>query len=232
MKLCCYSQRLSTLLALVTLLNATPAYNGVLLHNIIRYSHCTLRTPHISSASAGRRLLVCMCATQANPPQCTWAALATCMRERHAGHTNVFYIGDRVKRPGQHNGKSANMNHAILNYIYPGGRSAADVPASEVMLVMDCDHMVKPDIFNKMATCMLDESLAVLLAPQRFHNVIQPDFMDASCTDFMVGRMPFRFAVGMCYITGATATRNVSATATCMASTPPAMYLPGYPWQK
>ena len=119
-----------------------------------------------------------------------------------AGHTNVFYVGDRVKRRGELNGKSANMNHAIMNKIFPGVRSPADVSAQEVILVMDCDHMVKPDIFDKMAPCMLDESLAVLLAPQRFHNVIQPDFFDTANSDFMVGKMPYRFGAGMCYITG------------------------------
>lgn len=63
---------------------------------------------------------------------------------------NVFYIGDRVKRPGQLNGKSANLNHAILHKVFPSARTPQDVPAKDILLVMDVDHLVKPDIFNRM----------------------------------------------------------------------------------
>lgn len=67
-----------------------------------------------------------------------------------AGHTNVFYVGDRVKRPGQLNGKSANLNHAILRNVFPSARTPQDIPLKDILLVMDVDHMVKPDIFNRM----------------------------------------------------------------------------------
>jgi hypothetical protein len=31
---------------------------------------------------------------------------------------------------------------------------------------MDCDHMVKPEIFLKMGACMLDSRVGVCLVPQ------------------------------------------------------------------
>ena len=59
-----------------------------------------------------------------------------------AGHSNVFYVGDRVKKAGQLNGKSANLNYVLLNKIYPTARTAQDVPVKDIFMVMDCDHMV------------------------------------------------------------------------------------------
>ena len=82
------------------------------------------------------------------------------------GHTNVFYVGDRVKQPGQLNGKSANLNHVMLQKIFPGVRKFDEIPPKDIIMVIDCDHMVKPEIFNKMGPCMLDEKVAVTLVPQ------------------------------------------------------------------
>lgn len=120
----------------------------------------------------------------------------------HAGHTNIFYVGDRVKRPGQLNGKSANLNHVVLQKIFPNVSSADEIPPKDILMVMDCDHMVKPEIFNKMAPCMLDEAVAVTLVPQWFHNLIFPDAFDSANADFMFSKMPYCFGAGMCYITG------------------------------
>jgi cellulose synthase/poly-beta-1,6-N-acetylglucosamine synthase-like glycosyltransferase len=83
----------------------------------------------------------------------------------HVGHWNVKYCGDRIKR-GQMNGKSANLNHAILTKLYPNIRRAADIPEKDIIMIMDCDHMVKPQIFMKMGACMLDRRVAVTLVPQ------------------------------------------------------------------
>jgi hypothetical protein len=55
----------------------------------------------------------------------------------------VFYVGDRIKQPGQLNGKSANLNHVLLHKIYPTVRKAEDVPLKDMFMVMDCDHMVR-----------------------------------------------------------------------------------------
>ena len=78
----------------------------------------------------------------------------------------MFYVGDRVKQPGQLNGKSANLNHVMLKKIFPGVRKYDEIPPKDIIMVIDCDHMVKPEIFNKMGPCMLDEKVAVTLVPQ------------------------------------------------------------------
>jgi cellulose synthase/poly-beta-1,6-N-acetylglucosamine synthase-like glycosyltransferase len=91
-----------------------------------------------------------------------------------AGHTNVFYVGDRVRMPGQLNGKSANLNHVILNKIYPGATKPSDIPMKDILMVVDCDHMCKPDIFNKMAPPMRDLRVGTALVPQWFHNLLRP----------------------------------------------------------
>jgi cellulose synthase/poly-beta-1,6-N-acetylglucosamine synthase-like glycosyltransferase len=83
----------------------------------------------------------------------------------HPGHYNVRYCGDRVKR-GQLNGKSANLNHAILTKLYPNVLRAENIPDKDIIMIMDCDHMVKPEIFMKMGPCMLDPEVAVTLVPQ------------------------------------------------------------------
>jgi hypothetical protein len=55
----------------------------------------------------------------------------------------VFYVGDRIKKPNQLNGKSANLNHVLLRKIYPSVRKAEEVPIKDIFMVMDCDHMVR-----------------------------------------------------------------------------------------
>ena len=65
------------------------------------------------------------------------------MRVSIAGHHNVFYVGDRIKKPDQLNGKSANLNHVLLHKIYPNVRKAEEVPIKDIFMVMDCDHMVR-----------------------------------------------------------------------------------------
>ena len=55
----------------------------------------------------------------------------------------MFYVGDRIKKPGQLNGKSANLNHVLLHKIYPNVRKAEEVPLKDIFMVMDCDHMVR-----------------------------------------------------------------------------------------
>ena len=39
------------------------------------------------------------------------------------GRPDLVYIADRVRTPGEVNGKSANLNHALSTKIYPPGTS-------------------------------------------------------------------------------------------------------------
>ena len=61
---------------------------------------------------------------------------------------------------------------------------------------------VKPDVFNKMGPCMVNENTAVCLVPQCFHNTIHPDALDAANGDFMFGKLPFYFGAGVLFVTG------------------------------
>lgn len=58
----------------------------------------------------------------------------------------MHYIGDRVKQPGQINGKSTNLNHVLFNHLYPHVQCPSDVSEKDLLLVMDCDHMVRPSL--------------------------------------------------------------------------------------
>lgn len=115
----------------------------------------------------------------------------------------MIYVGDRVKRPGEINGKSANMNHTVLRKIFPSARTADDVPPRHILLVMDCDHMVRPEFFIKTSPVMLDEEVAVAVVPQHFHNVVSPDAFDSGNGEAMYVKQPYRFGAGMCFVTGA-----------------------------
>jgi hypothetical protein len=72
----------------------------------------------------------------------------------------------------------------------------------EIFMVMDCDHMCKPEVFNKMGPCMIDEQVGVVLVPQHYHNQLYPDTFDSANMDFMVTKMPYGFGAGQCLITG------------------------------
>jgi cellulose synthase/poly-beta-1,6-N-acetylglucosamine synthase-like glycosyltransferase len=82
-----------------------------------------------------------------------------------AGFENISYVGGRIKQRVV-NGKSANLNHAIMTKLYPGLVSVEDIPKQDIIMVMDCDHMAKPDIFVKMGACMQSPSIAAALVPQ------------------------------------------------------------------
>eukprot|EP00892_Ulva_mutabilis_P010707 jgi/Ulvmu1/8008/UM004_0244.1 len=122
-------------------------------------------------------------------------------RMRAQGHS-VVYVGDRSRRRGQLNGKSSNLNHVILNKIYPHVAHADEVSWKDVISVMDCDHLVRPPFFQKCCAVLLDKDVAVCLTPQSFHNTIHPDFFDNANHNFMFRLMPYYFGAGCCFITG------------------------------
>jgi hypothetical protein len=74
----------------------------------------------------------------------------------------------------QLNGKSANLNHVMTKKIYPGVTSWEEIPEKDIIMVVDCDHMCKPELFDRMGPCMRDTTVAVTLVPQWFHNLVQP----------------------------------------------------------
>jgi cellulose synthase/poly-beta-1,6-N-acetylglucosamine synthase-like glycosyltransferase len=62
----------------------------------------------------------------------------------------------------------------ICNKIYPGVTRADQIPKKDIIMVMDCDHMCKPETFNMMGPCMRDLNTGVTLLPQWFHNLVYP----------------------------------------------------------
>jgi hypothetical protein len=85
---------------------------------------------------------------------------ATALHAFCAGQ-RVVYVGDRVRRKGQLNGKSSNLNHVILNKIYPNVTQPSEVSWKDVIMVMDCDHLVQRAFFQKCCTVLLDRDVAV-----------------------------------------------------------------------
>lgn len=73
----------------------------------------------------------------------------------------MTWVGDRKALPHQLNGKSSNINHMVLNHMYPGLTETKDVPYRDILLVMDCDHLVEPEFFAKCCAVMLDRDVAV-----------------------------------------------------------------------
>ena len=125
------------------------------------------------------------------------------VKNRAGGHTNVIWVGDRKALPHQLNGKSSNINHMVLRHMYPNVRQTADIPHKDILMVMDCDHLVEPEFFAKACAVMLDKDCAVCLIPQSFHNEVQPDCFDNSNYNFMFRLMPYYFGAGCCFVTGA-----------------------------
>ena len=138
-------------------------------------------------------------------------ALQQLQRMATGGHTNVIWVGDRKSLPHQLNGKSSNINHMVLNHMYPNIRQTADVPHKDILMVMDCDHLVEPEFFAKACAVMLDKDVAVCLIPQSFHNEVQPDCFDNSNYNFMFRLMPYYFGAGCCFVTGALASPRAYA---------------------
>lgn len=138
------------------------------------------------------------------PQQLNGKSTTTTKRETvAAGHKNVIYVGDRVKLPQQLNGKSSNLNHMILNKIYPHAHEVADISWKDILMVMDCDHKVHREYYQKCCSTMLDQNTAVCLCPQYFWNHNMPDFFDNRNLNFMFRLMPYYFGAGCCMITGA-----------------------------
>lgn len=54
--------------------------------------------------------------------------------------------------------------------MYPSVERTRDIPYKDILMVMDCDHLVEPEFFAKACAVMLDRNVAVCLVPQAFHN--------------------------------------------------------------
>lgn len=67
------------------------------------------------------------------------------------------YITGRERKPGQMNGKSENLNHALRTCVFPSPSAATTgegidwrlIPNNELVVVFDADMRAKPDFFLK-----------------------------------------------------------------------------------
>jgi hypothetical protein len=73
----------------------------------------------------------------------------------------VTWVGDRKALPHQLNGKSSNINHMVLKHMYPNVTATKEIPYKDILMVMDCDHLVEPEFFAKCCSVMLDRDVAV-----------------------------------------------------------------------
>ena len=78
----------------------------------------------------------------------------------------MTWVGDREKLEHQLNGKSSNINHMVLNKMYPSVKKSKQIPYRDILMVMDCDHLVEREFFAKCCAVMLDRDVAVCLVPQ------------------------------------------------------------------
>lgn len=121
-----------------------------------------------------------------------------------AGHTNVHYVRAPALPPGDpRNRRSALLNHVLFRHIYPDARSAADIPPAHVLMVVACGHMAKPQLFNRVGPCMLDEAVSAAVVPPAFHDVAAADVFDSDNADMMHGRLPYAFGAGQILVPGA-----------------------------
>jgi cellulose synthase/poly-beta-1,6-N-acetylglucosamine synthase-like glycosyltransferase len=61
------------------------------------------------------------------------------------------------------------LSGGLQSCAWPGRCARAEwrLPwVQDILMIMDCDHMVKPEIFLKMGACMRDERVGVCLVPQ------------------------------------------------------------------
>jgi hypothetical protein len=115
-----------------------------------------------------------------------------------------------------HSFLSATQQHATRALTV--ARARAQVSWRDVLVVMDCDHLVERPFFHKACACLLDQNVAVVLMPQAFHNTIRPDFFDNTNTNFMFRLMPFYFGAGCCFITGTSPPDHPRGCCSCTQS--------------
>lgn len=65
-------------------------------------------------------------------PALTWL----CCRARQMG-TDLVYVSGRKRKPGEMNGKSANLNNC-LSQVYPEG---VPIPTNELVCIFDADQV-------------------------------------------------------------------------------------------
>ncbi len=123
---------------------------------------------------------------------------------------DVVYVSGRVRKVGEINGKSANLNFALTNVIYKnyprneaGALDWTEISNKECIVVFDADMNCKPEFFLKMLEVMLDDDISLTLSPQAFFNAdIDGDIFNAVNAQFWEYWLPGAFGWGYIACTG------------------------------
>jgi cellulose synthase/poly-beta-1,6-N-acetylglucosamine synthase-like glycosyltransferase len=143
----------------------------------------------------------------------TQASLAAAAK--FPGRDRVYYVADRVRAPGEINGKSANLNNCLVNWIYRGVGAAA-IPPSEVVVVFDADMVAARDFFLKALEPMIDPALALCLTPQGYTNIFAPeDIFNNANKQWWQYSLPGLCALGYVACTGTNFCIRARALADC-----------------
>ncbi len=74
--------------------------------------------------------------------------------------SQVVYVTGRARKPGEINGKSANVNNCLRNVIYGEAADTPDaIPLTEVVVVFDADMAAKRHFFLKVCSCAVEGKL-------------------------------------------------------------------------
>lgn len=112
----------------------------------------------------------------------------------------VIYVSGRVRKKGEMNGKSGNMNNVLMQ-IYPNG---SFIPSNELIAVFDADQIAKPDFFIRTVP-MFDagDDIGMVLTPQFNSNLsLTNDIFNHSNTHFWQYMQPGYDALDFISCTG------------------------------
>lgn len=116
----------------------------------------------------------------------------------------MHYVRAPAPRPGELNRRSAVLNYALFQHIFPEARRPEDIPERDVLLVVACGHMAKPELFNRVGPCLLGGAAAAAVAvPPAFHDCAAPDAFDCANAGMMHGLLPYAVGGGACLLPGA-----------------------------
>ena len=85
-----------------------------------------------------------------------------------AAGDDVVYVSGRTRKPGEMNGKSANLNNCLA-HIYP---SDLAMPPQELVCIFDADQVANADFFLKTLPLFdAGDDVGMVLSPQCFYNL-------------------------------------------------------------
>ena len=114
----------------------------------------TINGARAAKLPAGCGRTVYLCDDGKDPAKRRWC---------EAAGDDVVYVSGRTRKPGEMNGKSANLNNCMA-HVYPGG---CDIPPSELVCIFDADQVANPDFFLKTVPLFdAGDDVGMVLSPQ------------------------------------------------------------------